>query len=318
VKVSKEFKIGVMALVSGIILYLGFNFLKGVDFFSPTKSYYIWYDNIDGLTVSNPVVINGFTVGRVDDIVLDQNQGNRIRVEIQVNKDIVLGDSTRAILASQDLLGGKSIVLRLGSDTKIYDTGDTLLGEKDKGFMQILGDKATPVLSNLDTTIMKINTILGDETNNSIKKLLDNLVASSESLKLLMAENKRNISGITHNLNQLSGSLVQTEKELKPLLVKFNKIADSLNDLELKRVVDNANKAMTNLSSITHKINSGEGSLGALINDPQTANNLNKTIKDLDAFIVDFKYNPRHYLAPLGKKPKKGSVHPDSTAQHAQ
>ncbi len=294
-----------MALISGVVLYLGFNFLKGTDFFSPIHTYYVFYDDIDGLTVSNPVVINGFTVGRVNNIELDQTHNNRIQVEIQVDKDIVLGDSTKALLASLDLLGGKSIVLSLGKNTKVYTSGDTLAGERDKGFMQILGDKATPVLSNLDSTIMKINAILGDETNSNIKKLLGNMVVASENLKLLMAENRKNIHGITGNLNTLSSSLVETEKSLKPILEKFGTLADSLNDLELKRIVDNANAAMANLSSVTEKINKGEGSLGALINDKTTVDNLNKTITNIDALVEDLQMHPKNYLSPLGRSSKK-------------
>jgi phospholipid/cholesterol/gamma-HCH transport system substrate-binding protein len=302
---SKEVKIGIMALVSGVMLYLGFNFLKGMDFLSPIKTYYVWYDDIDGLTISNPVVINGFTVGRVNKIALDQAHGNKIKVELQVDKDIQLGDSTIAFLSSLDLLGGKSIVLYLGKNSKNFDNGDTIRGMKEKGFIQILGDKATPVLTNLDSTIVKINAILGDETNNNIKKLLTNLVLTSENLKLLMVENRQNISGITGNLNALSASLTETEKQFKPILVKFNTLADSLNDLELKRVVNNANVAMANLSSITNKINSGEGSLGALINDKKTVDNINKTMTDIDALVLHFSSHPKHYLSPLGKSSKK-------------
>lgn len=302
---SKEVKIGIMALVSGVLLYLGFNFLKGTDFFSPIKTYYVFYNDIDGLTVSNPVIINGFSVGRVNKIVLDQKHNNRIQVELQIDKDIMLGDSTKALLASLDLLGSKSIVLSLGNNSKIFDSGDTLSGIKDKGFMQILGDKATPVLSNLDSTILKINAILGDETNSNVKKLLNNMVVASENLKLLMSENRKNINGITGNLNTLSSSLVETEKSLKPILLKFNTLADSLNDLELKRVVNNANAAMANLSAITEKINKGEGSLGALINDKKTVDGLNKTMKDIDALVVDFQTHPKNYLSPLGRSAKK-------------
>jgi phospholipid/cholesterol/gamma-HCH transport system substrate-binding protein len=311
-RLSKESKIGMMALVSGVILYLGFNFLKGMDFFSPVKKYYVWYDNVDGLTASNSVIISGLNVGRVNKTTLDQQKGNKILVELQINKDIVLGDSTKALLSSLDLLGGKSIVLNLGKNSKIFDSGDTLIGIKEKGFIQVLGDKATPVLSNLDSTIMRINSILGDETNNKISKLLANLVVASESIKLLMAENRTNISGLTGNLNELSASLVQTEKGLKPILVKFNALADSLNDLELKRVVTNANNTMSNLSAITEKINKGEGSLGALINEKTTVDNLNKAIKDIDALMVDFKNNPKNYLSPLGRKSKK--IKADSTS----
>jgi phospholipid/cholesterol/gamma-HCH transport system substrate-binding protein len=315
--VSKEVKIGLMALISGVVLYIGFNFLKGTDFFSPVNTYYVWYDEIDGLTVSNPVVINGFTVGRVNEIVLDQNNGNKIQVELQIDKDIVLGDSTKAILSSLDLLGGKSIVLGLGKNTKTYESGDTLNGYKEKGFVEVLGAKATPVLSNLDSTIVKINTILGTETNNNIRTILINLVKTSESLKILMDENKSNIKAITGNLNALSASLVQTERELKPILVKVNQLADSLNDLELKRVVNNANTTMANLSAITDKINKGEGSLGALINDKKTVDNLNKTMKDIDALVLDLQTNPKNYLSPLGrsaKKVQKKSIRLDTTS----
>ena len=303
--VSKETKIGMMALVSGVLLYLGFNYLKGMDFLSPIKTYYVWYDDIDGLTVSNPVIINGFSVGRVNKITLDQSNGNKIKVELQINKDIVLGDSTKAILASVDLLGGKSIILSLGKDSKKYDSDATLIGIKEKGFVKVLGDKATPILTDLDSTILKINTILGDETNNNVRKMLTNLVMASESMRLLMAENRQNIHGITANVNALTASLVETEKSLKPILVKFNSIADTLNDLELKRVVNNANIAMANLSAITDKINKGDGTLGAIINDKKTVDNLNKTLQSIDYLIVDFSEHPKNYLSPLGKKSKK-------------
>jgi phospholipid/cholesterol/gamma-HCH transport system substrate-binding protein len=302
---TKETKIGVMALVSGVLLYLGFNYLKGMDFFSPIKTYYVWYDDIDGLTVSNAVMINGFSVGRVNKIVLDQAHGNKIKVELQIDKDIVLGDSTKAVLASLDLLGGKSIVLSLGKDSKKFDSEDTLVGVKEKGFVQVLSEKATPILSDLDSTILKINTVLGNETDNNIKKMLHNLVLASESMKLLMAENRQNISGITSNVNTLSASLVETEKSLKPILAKFNSIADTLNDLELKRVISNANIAMVNLASITDKINKGEGSLGAIINDKKTVDNLNKTLTNIDFLVIDFKNNPKNYLSPLGKSSRK-------------
>ena len=309
---SKETKIGAMALVSGVMLYLGFNYLKGMDFLTTTNTYYIWYDNIDGLTVSNPVIINGFSVGRVNKIMLDQENGNKVKVEIQVDKVVQLGDSTKAILSSQDLLGGKTIVLSLGKDSKKFENEAILLGVKDKGFMQILGDKATPVLSNLDSTILKINKILSGSTDADIKIILRNLATASESLKILMSENKENIHGITGNLNTLSNSLVETEKSLKPILAKFNVLADSLNDLELKRVVNNANSAMINLAAITEKINKGEGSLGALINDKKTVDNLNSTLKNIDFLMVDFRNHPKNYLSPLGKSTRKIKKQQDS------
>ena len=131
-KISKEFRVGLLAVISITILYLGFNFLKGIDFFSPNNTYYAVYDNIDGLNISNPVMINGFAVGRVSDIEILQARGNQLLVSLDVKDDQILGSGTRAVIKS-DLLGTKAVHLdsiQVGSPLK---DGDTLMSKLDKG-----------------------------------------------------------------------------------------------------------------------------------------------------------------------------------------
>jgi phospholipid/cholesterol/gamma-HCH transport system substrate-binding protein len=267
VKISKEVKVGLLALVAGAVLYIGFNFLKGVEFFSPVKRYYVVYSNIDGLTSSNPVILNGLNVGRVNSIQLLPKSGYKILVGIDVDDKLEVGDSTLAILSNSDLLGGKSILLKLGRNTKIKKNGDTLAGVTDKNLTQALAEKAMPILTNLDSTVVKLNRVFGDELGNSVQKTLHNFELASNDLKLTVAANKQNITTITGNLADLSASLKETQAAFKPLLARMNQFADSLNDLELKRVVNNANIAMKNLNELTTKINSGQGTMGALMND---------------------------------------------------
>lgn len=310
-KISKEVKVGLLALVAGVILYIGFNFLKGVDFFSPTKKYYIVYNQIDGLTVSNPVTLNGMTIGRVDNLKMVTSQNNKIVVQIQVDEHIVLGDSTSAFIANTDLLGGKSIDLKLGKNSRTFENGDTLKGKIEKNITEMLSEKAIPILTNLDSTVVNLNKIFGDELGTSVKTTLHNFELASGDLKLVISENRKNLHAITSNLSAMTSSLAQTEKELKPLIAKMNHFADSLNDLELKATVANANKAMENLSSITNKINSGQGSIGALVNDKAFIDNLNSAVKNMDKLVIDLRNNPKHYFSPLGQKPKKGYVAPE-------
>ena len=110
-QISKEFKIGLFSILTIALLYIGFNFLKGIDFFSRTNHYYAMYHNIDGLQVSNSVIINGLVVGRVSSVSFLQNNENQILVELDINGDIVLDDSTKAFLISEGFLGGKAIEL---------------------------------------------------------------------------------------------------------------------------------------------------------------------------------------------------------------
>jgi phospholipid/cholesterol/gamma-HCH transport system substrate-binding protein len=317
VKITKEVKVGLLALVAGVVLYIGFNFLKGVDFFSPVKRYYIVYKNIDGLSTSNPVILNGLTVGRVNSIQLLTKRNFQILVAVDVDDALQLGDSTMATLSNSDLLGGKSIILKLGKNSKLYSNGDTLKGVTDKNLTQELAEKAMPILTNLDSTVVKLNRVFGDEMGNSVQKILHNFEIASHDLKILMSINKSNIATITTNFADLSASLKETEKSFKPLLASMNAFADSLNDLELKKTISNANIAMKNLHEVTEKINKGEGSLGALVNDKTMYNNLNQSIKDLDALLVDVKKSPKRYVhfsvfGGSGKEKKSKSAVKDS------
>jgi phospholipid/cholesterol/gamma-HCH transport system substrate-binding protein len=323
VKVTREVKVGLLALVAGAVLYIGFNFLKGVEFFSPVKRYYVIYNNIDGLSASNPVIMNGLNVGRVNSIQLLTHRNYKILVGIDVDNELILGDSTLAILASSDLLGGKEILLKLGKNTKIKNNGDTLAGTADKNLTQALAERAMPILSNLDSTVVKMNRVFGDELGNSIQKTLHNFELASNDLRMTVSTNKQNINTITSNLADLSASLKEAQTSLKPLMDHMNQFADSLNDLQLKRVINNANVAMKNLSQISAKINSGEGTMAAIMNDRAAYDNMNKSMKDLDALLIDFKANPKRYVTfsvfggkektSKKKKSKKGTQ-PDTLA----
>jgi phospholipid/cholesterol/gamma-HCH transport system substrate-binding protein len=156
--VSKEFKIGVIAVASAFIFYYGFNYLKGIDFFSSTSGYFVLYNNVDGLAKSNPVIINGLTVGKVSNIKLLQKTQN-ILVELQIEEDIILGDSTVAELADTDLLGSKAVILRVGPLDNPIESGDTLIPYVDPGLEAYLED-VQPIADNINVAIIRISEIL--------------------------------------------------------------------------------------------------------------------------------------------------------------
>lgn len=305
VKFSKEIKVSILAIASAVVVYAGVNFLKGIDLMSSTNTFYVTYPQIDGLTVSNPVMVNGLMVGRVSAIRLDQEHENSLVVAIEVEKEVLVGDSTIALLSNNSLLGSKAIKLLLGKSSVIFEDEANIKGVKELGFGDILAGKANPLIEHLDSVIIKLNSRLGNISGAQLNSIVSNLEAASADLKGIMKNNAGNLQTITGNLAQLTTSLVKTEAELQPVIVKFSALADSLNNLELKATVAKASQAMGNLNEITRKINAGEGTLGALVTDKSAYNNLNKTLSDLDSLVVDLQYNPNHYFAPLGKKPKK-------------
>ncbi|MGN6648229.1 MAG: MlaD family protein [Cytophaga sp.] len=303
-KFSKEFKVGLMTLVAGVILYLGFNFLKGADVFSHTNTFYIKYSKVDGLAPSNPVLINGYQVGKVKTLTLNQQDNNSILVSIEVNDDILVGDGTYAEIA-KDLLGSMSIVLKMNKNTKLYEDGATIKGGFQMSLTDMLEGKAYPVIDHLDTTLVHVGNMLDADMRSKLYGTLANLEAITSVLKTTMQSGQSKLDGTFTNLNTLTANLVETEKKLTPVIAKFSALADSLNDMELKQTVANANLLLVELNKSATKISKGEGTLGALVNDKAAYDNLNKTLTDLDALLLNLNKNPNHFFAPFGKKEKK-------------
>lgn len=297
-KISKEAKIGILAISTGIMLYFGFRFLKGTDFFATNNIYYATYANIDGLTKSNPVTINGLTVGRVKLVELMQNKNNQILVTVEVDKDIELGKNTEAVLMDNGLLGSKMIELRIKKSRNKMQEGDTLVASYESGLSALLADKTAPIIDKLNLTAVRINDLLGEFSGvgNKINGTLSNFEETSVVLKLIVNENRDNFSGLTTNLNTLSSSLVKTESQIRPLISKMDAFADSLNHLQLSKAIDNTNKTVLELNQIIKKINEGHGSLGALINNDSLYNNINGVSTNLQKLLIDLRLNPKRYI----------------------
>lgn len=304
---SREFKVGLIVLVAGVTLYYGFNYLKGIDFFSPTNKYYVIYDNVEGLTKSNPVIINGLTVGRVSQIQLKQELKNHILVELDIDKEITLGDSSVAKLSNTDFLGSKGIVLDIGPLTNPILPGDTLISFIDKGISQILED-ATPVANNLNVTISRINDILiglkgsGEKINDAI----GNLNQTMGLVNQVLEKNKEvDISSLMESTNQLIQNLNRRVAQLDPILAKSNQTLDSLNALRLNQTLMAIESLVANLDNTITALQDENSSIGRLMKDDSLYTNINQTIVDLDKLLIHMDQYPKHFFAPLGKSNKK-------------
>lgn len=306
-KVSKEFKVGLLAVVSIAILYMGVNFLKGIDFFSSTNYYYAVYDEVDGLDVSNDVILNGLSVGRVSDISIITNRQNKILVELDVDSDIRLGRNSIAMLKNSDFLGSKAIELIIETPIEglLYD-GDTLTSEVDKGLAGMLLESAGPVADDLGATLRRLNIILESLSNNTgyITSTLRNLDQASLSLKGAVAENRGTLNETLVNFNQVALQLSESLRELPPVLIKTGQIADSIRSLEFSETIKKTQDAVDKLNSAVSKINEGDGTLAKLINDDSLYVNLNQATGNLDKLLIDLRENPGRYIqfSVFGKK----------------
>ena len=290
-KISKEVKVAVLAIVAGILLYFGVEFLKGINFFNPTNTYYVIYTNVEGLAESNQITLSGYPVGRVSAIRVLQERNNNILVSFDLNEDIAVGADARAILRSSDFLGNKVIELEPGNVSVLMQPGDTLIGVQTQDITSELKETALPVVDSIKSTIHIVNTTLSDFETTKVK--LDSILTG---IALVIESNQKDIAQTTANLNTLSATLNDENKGVAPLLAKINVLADSLNDLELSKTLAQADATLRSLQLTVDKLKQDEGTLGKLMNNDSVYNNLNKTLVDLDSLFIDLQENPRRYV----------------------
>ena len=297
---SKEFKVGLLTVVALVIFYIGFKFLKGIDLFDPTNTYYAYYEDVDGLQVSNPVIINGLQVGRVNEILLEQDGAKtRMRVSLDIDEDLVLYEGTEALLIDQNpVLGGKAIILNIKENGSALEEEAVLAGKRDKALADILKEKADPIVANVDTTLTRVNNILSDlgSSGSQVELALTDFQLTAQELKLLVRENRKDINALTRNLLLLGQTLNDPETGIAPFLLNLNQMADSLNNGQLTATLNQANQAVANLQQLTAGIQQGEGSIGKLLQNDSLYFNLNSSSQSLNELLLDMKANPDRYI----------------------
>lgn len=306
---SNELKVGFLASLAFLILYFGFNFLKGNDIFSSARIYYVEYENVDGLMVSNQVMINGIEVGKVKKVEIQPTKSNRILVTLRLSQDMVIPDKTVAVLSDGALLGGKIIRLRLEGKGNLAEDS-FLKGETEVGVTSLLKERAIPVIANADSLLVAFRQIstkfdnTGTYLNTLLKTSNETVSNLNGSVNGIVADNRANIAQISSNMKTLSSDLIETEKQLRPLLTKFNSVADSLQALRLGKTLKEVDAAVISLMKIVQGLERGEGTAGKLIKNDSLYVGLNKTLVDLDKLLLDFRLQPKRYIgiSVFGKK----------------
>ncbi|HOV84253.1 MAG TPA: MlaD family protein [Paludibacteraceae bacterium] len=296
---NKEVKIGLMVIIAIFLLYFGINFLKGIDIFSPTRSYYSVYEKLDGLVTSSPVFIKGYKVGQVDKIQYDFSQQKSFIVKISIEKNIRLPEDTKIELFDNGLMGGKALQLILNqSGSQHYlQPGDTIPSQISVGLMGQITNSLLPKIESISSQADSLLTSLrklseSEKINNSLTSLEEtsaNFAYSSKQLKNIM---NNEIPVMIDNVNSLT--------------TDFKAVSNNIKGIDFASTVGNIDQTINNLNLMSDKINNGEGTLGLLLTDKELYFNLANTTVSANNLLIDLKNNPKRYVhfSVFGNKTK--------------
>lgn len=312
-KYSKEVKTALLAIIAIILLIFGYSFLKGKNLLDSSKTYYAVYEEVEGLTNSSPVTINGLKVGNVTNIGFLDNTG-LLLVKFSIETDFTFSEKSIAQVYGGGLIGGKSIAIIPDHEGETAKSGDTLPSEIEEGLFELVNERLTPlqqkveqVIVNTDSLITSLNDVLNPDTRHNIKNTFEDINAAATSFK----SSAQSLNGI---LKENNGKLERTFTNLDEMTTNLNTFSDTLAQVDLNRMTKDLEKVIRDFEKVSQKINNGDGTAGKLINDPTVYDNLDRATKQLDQLIQDVKLNPKRYVhfSIFGKNPGPYSSPKDS------
>lgn len=307
---SREFKAGVLVVLAASVLYWGISFLKGSDLFEHGTEVYAVYDNAEGITKSQSVTLNGFSVGKVSDVYFHPNHSGKIVVKMNITTDYPITANSLAEIRSADLLGAKEIALVLEKGSVLIESGDTLRSAIEASLSESINKEVLPVkvkaeklLASLDSTVNILTGFLGGEMQEEFRTSFDNVNRSisnlgtiTDEISLYMSENREALGSATQNLERLTTMLNENRDELDRVFNNLANISDTLARANAGEAMRSLSKTATRLDAITSNIEAGEGTLGKLVANDSLYNEINHAILSLDKLLEDIKEHPGRYV----------------------
>jgi phospholipid/cholesterol/gamma-HCH transport system substrate-binding protein len=301
-KLNYEAKVGILVFVATAMLILGYNWLKGNDIFAKYNHMYAEYKDLQGLTVSSPVRINGYTVGRVSNIDFKAGLHPRIIVRLSLKKGVTIPSNTVARIVNVDVFGTKNIDLVLGDATVEAKENDTLTSDIQDDLATSLGKQLLPVkskaeglVSSLDTLVRNISATLNKNTINQIHQSIEHITASLAHINQIsgdLGHSTEEINDIVRNVRSISANIKNNNESISKIIGNLGTLTDTLKKAEINKTVQKLNATLHDLDITLTKLNNGEGSAGLLLNDKRLYNNLEADTRDLDSLINKIKQHP--------------------------
>lgn len=296
---TKEVKIALVAIVGGVILFYGLNFLKGITVFSSDNSYTIAFHNISGLSTSSPIYADGYRVGVVKSIDYDYRNHDTILVHVDINKEFRIPKGSSAEIVS-DLLGNIQVNLLLANNPRErIEPGEVIVGNLNDGAVGQMKDMIPTIqkmLPKLDSIMASINVLLADpaitQSLHNVRTITSDLTVSTKQLNVLMTTLNHRVPGM---LGKADDILSNTQQ-----------LTNNLAQIDVTSTMAKIDATLDGVQLFTQKLNNEQGTLGLLLNDPSLYNRINTTVLSADSLLVNIKQHPKRYVhfSLFGKKDK--------------
>lgn len=261
---TPEFKVGALVItISALIGGMAMKVAEGPGMLSGQKEYFFRADSAGGLVQNSAVKMAGIKVGIIDEIILENG---RAKIVIALEKDTRLTQSSSVELKSDGILGDKHVELIPGKpEDSELPPGSEIVSAPGKGGIDDVMAEVGKVAKSMNELMTTLNSAAKEgDPNSSIGRIVHNIEKLTKDLSEITGDNKDKINEIVERVRNLSKN-----------------IDTYINEETLARV----DRSLRNIEDITGKLSKGEGTLGRLINDEKTVEELNSAIENVNKFL---------------------------------
>lgn len=329
-KIRKEFIVGIIASIGIIGLVLGFFFLKNDEFWKTSETYYAVFPRVDGLVEGNFVYYKGKNVGSVKSVNIDPKDNNAMVVKFDITDTMIHIPHGSIAKLEADLLGTASLMLVykdsvptfMQNPRVYYKDGDTLRSDIQKDLTDEIKDRFDPLMLKIndligvaDSAITTIEVIFSNNTGNlnesfnMLNMAMTKFVSVADNMDSLITSlsgSRYAITSMIHNMNSITGNLKESNEQITTILSNVSQLSDSLANLNLACVVNQACSALDQVNLILDDVQNGDGTLTQLMQDSTLYLNMNAMVNEATRLVENIKQHPNRYLqfAVFGGKDK--------------
>jgi len=288
---AQKLRLGIFIVVTSIIMVVFIVLVAGTKLMQKRDTYDIIYENtsINGLQVGGAVKYYGLNIGRVEEIVIDKDDINKVIVTISVKENTPLKEDVEATLVYVGITGLKQIEIFGGTNEAQLLKPGTFITAGKSALDSITG-RAEILTVKIETIIDNIIQLTDQENQVKLENILTNVDG-------IITENRESFQGTMSNLDSLTAEFTTLISETSAAMNKLNLVLNNaeiitrnLSESNLKELVNNANSAIEKANTTFALINSTVDNSQDDIND--TIELLKETMEYLNEFSRQINENP--------------------------
>jgi phospholipid/cholesterol/gamma-HCH transport system substrate-binding protein len=303
---AERIKIGAFMLLCGIMICVFLGYVLSRFLNKEFDNYYtIFSESVIGLYKDAQVKLNGIDVGNVTEITIDSTNLNQVIVRFRVNKGTPIKIGTRAGMTHGiSLTGEKQIVLSGGR----FDEPDVAEGgyvPAEKTAFDAIANKATDIISHVDSLMTNINNIFSEENVNNISKSLQNIESATHNLNKLTQNLNVPISNISSAATSMKNVLSEIEEAKIAAKAGENMdvLKEKLEAIDTKAMNENLTQAMESIKQLTQRLDQVVYKNQDQVGDAVVE--LNAVLENLEEFTQKIKNNPSVLIRSEAKSRRK-------------